>query len=410
MGTRVEQAARAAVNRQRQAAEQQKKVADRQRRVADQRRKRTAARLAQSRAAAERRASRRARIRALPPHARRRRRLLRWSWLPALLLVAFAWNLLALGPGYRDARAAYDAGEEWDAIDAFDRVDRWTFVERWKGAFNAGTARYRAGLYGSAVDHLDRALETVPDEHRCAVQTNRVLALQAGEQEYSAEAEEQLERARAVAEALAARDADEPYDEEILEPRYEGADAPTVADELDYAHYLLRMAAEDAALAAEALADPACTPPPSSGGGGQDEQDQGGSSEDQGDQGEGDEGEDDQGAGGGQDDAEAAPTPREAAEQRMQELLELAGDVEQLAHAAEQGTLEGVPEPGAGQQDAPDPAEAEAQRQAELAERNQQAGGSAGTQAPGGGQGSGTTRGGGDAPGTGGGGGGRRNW
>ena len=51
----------------------------------------------------------------MAPHARRRHRLLRWSWLPALLLLGLAWNLAALAPGYREARAEYDEGDPWDA-------------------------------------------------------------------------------------------------------------------------------------------------------------------------------------------------------------------------------------------------------------------------------------------------------
>jgi len=359
--------------------------------------KRDRARRAQQKVVRDR-AAREARRRAVPAHVRRRRRLLRWSWLPALGLLGFAVSLLTLGPGYREARAAYDAGDEWDAVDLFDSLDGRTFVEGWKGAFNAGTARYRAGLYSTAIRDLDEALETVPDEHRCDVQTNRALALQAHEQETREEAEVQLAYVEELAAALDAQAAGEPYDAELLEPPYEGADEPTVADELGFAGYLLRMAADDAALAAEALADPACTPPPSQGGGGQDDQqDQGGG------------GQDDQQDQGGQGE-DPPPTPQQQAEQRMQELLDLAADVERLAQAAEDGTLEGSPTPGAGGQEAPDPAQAEAQRQQALAERNQQAGGGGGGQpAPSGGDGTGTAPGGGDGTGSGGGG-SARNW
>ncbi|MCC2321000.1 hypothetical protein [Cellulomonas xiejunii] len=354
------------------------------------------------------RAARQARRRAVPPHVRRRRRLLRWSWLPALALLGFAVTLLTLGPGYREARAAYDAGDEWDAVDLFDRVDGRTFVEGWKGAFNAGTARYRAGLYSSAIRDLDEALQTVPEQHRCDVQTNRALALQAHEQQTREEAEVQLAYVEELAAALDAQAAGEPYDAELLEPPYEGADEPTVADELGFAGYLLRMAADAAALAAEALADPACTPPPSQGGGGQDdEQDQGGGGQDEQDQGGGGQDEQDQ-DGQGED---APPSPQQQAEQRMQELLDLATDVERLAQAATDGTLEGAPTPGAGGQQAPDPAQAEAQRQEALAERNQQAGGGGGGQpAPSGGEGTGTAPGGGDGEDGTGGRGGARNW
>ncbi|MCC2336447.1 hypothetical protein [Cellulomonas wangsupingiae] len=366
---------------------------------------------------AQRRAARRDRIRALPPHVRRRRRLLRWSWLPALLLLGAAANLALLGPEYRGARAAYDADDVWDAVDAFDRIDRWTFVEPWKGPFNAGTARYRARMYDSAVEYLDEALAKVPDEHRCVVQTNRALALQAAEAETTARAEEQLEYAQAVAEATAAQAAGEPFDAEVLEPLYEGGDPPAVDEELWYAGYLFRSAADDAALAAEALADPACTPPPSQGGGSQDEQDQGGGADEeqadqdqQQDQQDQEQDEQDQQDQDQQQGDDGQPDPATSAEQRMQELLAAAGELERLAHAASEGTLDEVPTPGAGQPPTQDPGQAEAERQERLAERNQEAGGGGGAEeAPGGGDGTGTAPGGGSGPGTGGGGGGR-NW
>ena len=418
MGACVEPAAGTAMSRRADAARARRQAAAAQRDAA--RAAALASRAAVLRAgrqsSAQRRAAKRDRLRALPPHVRRRRRLLRWSWLPALLLLGAAANLALLGPEYRGARASYDADDVWDAVDAFDRIDRWTFVERWKGPFNAGTARYRAGMYDSAVEYLDEALAKVPDEHRCVVQTNRALALQAAEAETTTRAEEQLEYAQAVAEATAAQAAGEPFDAEVLEPRYEGGDPPVLEDELWYAGYLFRSAADDAALAAEALADPACTPPPSQGGGSQDEQDQDGGADEQPtdqdqqdqEQQEQQEQQDQDQQDQGQQGDDQRPDPAAAAEQRMQELLGTAGEMERLAHAASEGTLDEVPTAGAGQGETQDPAQAEAERQERLAERNQEAGG-AGQEAPGGGDGTGTAPGGGDGPGTGGGGGGR-NW
>lgn len=365
----------------------------------DKARRQHRARQAREQSARSRREARRTQIREMPPHARRRRRLLRWSWLPAGLLLGLALNLLLLGPRYTEARGLYDVGDEWEAIDAFDRQERWAVVERWKASFNAGTARYRAGLYSGAVRYLDEALETVPDEHRCDVQTNRALALLGQEEEDRTRAEEQLAFTEALVEALEAQAAGEPFDPEVLEPPYEGADPPELADELWLASFYLRDAADSAALAAEALADPACTPPPSQGGGGEDDD------EDEAPQDPADP--QDQDGGGGEDEA---GSPQQQAEQRMLDLLDLAGDVERLAQAAEDGTLTELPAPDAGDQEPPDPAQAEAERQQQLAERNEQAnGGGAGQEAPGGGEGTGTAPGGGTEPGTGGGGGGR-NW
>ncbi|MBO0920011.1 hypothetical protein J1G42_04135 [Cellulomonas sp. zg-ZUI222] len=379
---------------------------------------------------AQRRAARRDRVRALPPHLRRRRRLRRWSAVPVVLLLVFAFTLLLLGPRYAEARAAYDEDRTWEALELFEELEGFALVERWKGPFNSGTARYRAGMPRLAVEHLDRALELVPDEHRCTVQTNRILALTASEEETTERAEEQLAYAQAVADALAAQEAAEPYDAEVLEPPYEGADPPVVSDELWYAGYLFRRAADDAAMLAEALADPACTPPPSQGGGGGEDDDaqgggggeddqQGGGGQDQQDgdgqdQQDGDgqdqqdgDGQDQQG-GGGQDE-QGEDDPAAAAERRMQELFGTSTELENLGRAAEEGTLEGRPEPGRGQQQAPDPAQAEAQRRQELAERNGQSGGGSGGQQQGPAGGTGTAPGGGDGPGTGGGTGGR-NW
>jgi tetratricopeptide (TPR) repeat protein len=404
-------------DRRRRGAEQQRRraEAEEQRRAARRAAVELSQRTAQARAAArgtgrptarkERRAAKRARIAALPLHRRRRRRLLRWSWLPALLLLAFALNLSRMAPGYAAARDVYDHGDEWRAVDAFEQVKGRTIVERWKAAFNAGTAAYRAGRYTRAVQHLDEALAGVPEQHRCDVQTNRALALQAAEASAAERAQEQLAYAEALGTALAAQAVGEPYDPEDLEPRY-GDEPPVLADELSYASFLIRIAADNAALAAEALGDPACTPPPSQGGGGEDDQE---------DQGGGGGGQDEQDGGadeqdGGEDDASSSP--QAAAEQRMQDLLDLATGVEQLARAAEDGTIDDVPAPGAGpgDQGAPDPAQAEAERQQQLAERNGQAGGGGGDGAEGEGESGSGGRGGGDQPGTGGGGRGGRNW
>ncbi len=335
---------------------------------------------------AERRAAeataRRAELAAQPPHVRRRRRLLRWSWLPAAVVLGFATHLLVVNVVYAQGRAAWDAGEDQDAIDVFDRQRSVVPVEQWKADFNAGTAYLRAERTARALDALDQALVGVPDAHRCAVQTNRALALE-GEQANLVEmAQRSLDEAEEILAAQVARDAGEPYDEELVEPPYDDAD-PYV-EELRWAQYLLDSAADQAALRIEALADPACTPPPSAGGGG-------GGGEDE------------------QDEQDARDEARGQAQQQVRELGELAQDVGETATAAEQGGSAPSPAPGSGTDPAPAPApqDAEAQRQAELAERNEQAnGGGAGADpgagdAPGGGStGGGTQPGqGGTAPG-----------
>ncbi|QGQ18282.1 hypothetical protein GC089_02150 [Cellulomonas sp. JZ18] len=320
-------------------------------------------------------AARRAARAAEPPHVRRRRRLLRWSWLPAAVVLGFATHLLVVNVVYAQGRAAWDARRDQDAIDVFDRQRSVVPVEQWKADFNAGTAYLRQDRTARALDALDQALVGVPDAHRCAVQTNRALALEGEQAHLVRSAQDSLEKAEEILAAQVARDAGEPYDEELVEPPYDDAD-PYV-EELRWAQYLLDSAADQAALRIEALADPACTPPPSAGGGG--------------------------GGGGGEDAQDARDEAREQAQQQVRELGELAQDVGEAATAAEQGTSTPSPAPGSGTDPAPAPQDAEAQRQAELAERNEQAnGGGAGADpGPGDAPGDGST-GGGTEPGQGG--------
>ncbi|MFC8192554.1 hypothetical protein ACFUMH_12940, partial [Cellulomonas sp. NPDC057328] len=271
----------------------------------------------------ERRAARRAataaRRAAEPPHARRRRLLLRWSWLPAAVLLGLGVHLLVLLPVYAQGRAAWDAGDDDAATTVFERQRSVVPVEQWKADFNAGTAAYRDGWYATAIDALDQALVGVPDEHRCAVQTNRALAHGAMGEEAAAYAEEQLAEAEAVRVAEVARATGEPYDEEVLEPAYEGGDPPTYPEEIRYVQYLFERAADHAALAAEALADPACATPPSGGAGG--------------------------GGGGGADERAER---QEEAEQDLAERSAQAQDAADAAFDAEQSPPRDWRAPGAG--------------------------------------------------------------
>ncbi|QCB92510.1 hypothetical protein [Cellulomonas shaoxiangyii] len=345
------------------AARRRKELAKAER---DEQDRRSRARL---RTTAGRRAARRAARAAEPPHVRRRRRLLFWTWLPAAVLLFFGVHMLVLLPVYGQGRAAWDAGDDGAAMEVFDRQRSAVPVEQWKADFNAGTARARAGLWSSALDALDQALVGVPDEHRCAVQTNRATVLEAYTTEMEAAADDALAEAVAVGVALVARAAGEPYDEEVLEPPYEGADPPVYSEELRWAHYLLEEAADHAALRAEALADPACPTPPSSGAGG--------------------------GGGGGGD--EEREQEQQAAQEQLAELSERAQNVGRAMNAGEIGPTPGAPAPdeGAdadaptGADQAPAPQDAEAERQAQVAERNQQAngGGAGADDATGGGAG-----------------------
>lgn len=292
-----------------------------------------------------------------PPLTRRQvtRRVLLWcSPVPIVVAVVFGVFMLGAGAGFRTAMDAYDDGD-WSTAWLEFRDVRGNPVERWKGYYNAGTAAVREELWWSAVDDLDTALETVPDAHRCAVQTNRAIALEAYGDEQVADAQESIEAARALLDAETARAAGEPYDESLFEPPYEGADEPSSAEELDWAAYLMRDARDQYAFAAEAAAEPLCeqrapqpSPPPTpqptpqpqeSGGGGEDDE----------------------------PEPQDSPDPREQEQQRLQDKVAQADELaQQTQDLAREAAGEDV--------DAPGP-RTEEERQEELAERNRQAGG-----------------------------------
>jgi hypothetical protein len=290
-----------------------------------------------------------------PPLTRRQvtRRVLLWC-SPVPIVVAFVFGVLMLGAGagFRTAMDAYDEGD-WSTAWLEFRDIRGNPVERWKGYYNAGTAALRDELYWSAVDDLGTALETVPDEYRCHVQTNRAIALEAYGDEQVADAQETIEGARVLLEAETARAAGEPYDETLFEPPYEGADEPSSAEELDWAAYLMHDARDQYAFAADAAAEPLCEQPPqptpeptpeptpqaSSGGGGEDPQEPQDS----------------------QDDAQ------EQEQQRLQDKMAQADELAQQTEAlAREAAGEDPDEPGP---------QTEQERQDEIAERNRQAGG-----------------------------------
>jgi len=369
------------------------------------------------------------------------RRVLLWCCpVPIIVAIAYGAMMIQVGPVFRSGMAAY-ADEQWrDSWYAF-RSLRGNAIEEWKGDFAAGTAALRYELYLSATSDLDSALARVPDEFRCLVQTNRAIAYEALGDERTADAQEELEAALALAEAEEARAAGEPYDATLFEPPYEGADEPTSADELWSATFRMQDARDAYAFAIEASQDEACGSSSSDGDDESDDQsdqqsddqqsddqqsddqqsddqqsddqqsddqqsdDQQSDDQQSDDQQSDDQSPDDQdghqqkpddqpgGQGGGQgqhqgeqgDDGQQdqAPSPGSLRE-KMAAADQLAQQTEQLAHRAEgDGDQEQAPQP-----------QTEAGRQEALAERNRQAGGGGGS-----GDGTGTGSGEGGVPG-----------
>jgi tetratricopeptide (TPR) repeat protein len=155
---------------------------------------------------------------------RRRRRLLLATtpvWIAAIVL---GLRLLTVPATTTAARAEYDAGEFRLAAPHYALLQGFPPVERWKAYFDSGTAYYRSEQNWEALDDLGRALELAPDEALCQVQTNLAIVNETAGDDVVEGAERRLVEAADVRVALAARDAGEPYDEEVLDPYDEGTE------------------------------------------------------------------------------------------------------------------------------------------------------------------------------------------
>ncbi|QTE28118.1 tetratricopeptide repeat protein [Pengzhenrongella sicca] len=155
---------------------------------------------------------------------RRRRRLLLATaplWGTALV---FGLRLITAPATVSAAGAEYDAGEYRLAAPHYARLHGFPPVERWKAYFDSGTAYYLSEQNWSALDDLERALELAPDDALCMVQTNLALANEAAGDDVVASADRRVLEAAEVRVALAARDAGEPYDDEVLDPYGDGTE------------------------------------------------------------------------------------------------------------------------------------------------------------------------------------------
>jgi hypothetical protein len=169
-----------------------------------------------------------------PAAALRRARLRRrTTWLlvtaPVVLaLVVLGLKLAFLAPIASFARADYDDGAHLDAAGTYGAQRTLNLVEPWKAHFNTGTANARSqhtwALY-EAIDGLDRAYrlaEGEPPEVRCTIQTNLSLAYEISGDDDMGFAQEKADELDAVEEAIVAREAGRPYDEDVLDPYGDG--------------------------------------------------------------------------------------------------------------------------------------------------------------------------------------------
>lgn len=182
-----------------------------------------------------------------------------WRTLPLWGLALVIGPLLVFVSGIdRAAQAHYQNGSFREAAEDFGLVAQLTPTERWKARFNHGTALFRSDRNWDALDALDRALDLVPDEHRCMVQTNRALVLEAqGDQdmEYSAESLDYAEQAQVFVDAGLPYPDDAPWYDATPEELYD--DARMWAGFAEDMFVWAREAREDPACADSSQADDA---------------------------------------------------------------------------------------------------------------------------------------------------------
>jgi hypothetical protein len=115
---------------------------------------------------------------------RRRRRLLGWSALPALLVLAIAAALLGRAWATErgiDAvdRSVFARARAADAVEWFDRSGWINLYDREVPSFNRGIAWFRAGELARARSDFERALGLAGDASRCRVVVNLALTVEA---------------------------------------------------------------------------------------------------------------------------------------------------------------------------------------------------------------------------------------
>ena len=108
----------------------------------------------------------------------RRRRLLRWSLLPVLLLLCLAAKLLSVGVLAGQAEEAFDGGDAGAVADAAAGLRIANFTEPHKAPFVEGDGLFLAGNYAGARRSFEEALERAGHADECAIRVNLALSIE----------------------------------------------------------------------------------------------------------------------------------------------------------------------------------------------------------------------------------------
>ncbi|MDI3195087.1 hypothetical protein QK290_11675 [Pseudarthrobacter sp. AL07] len=108
----------------------------------------------------------------------RRRRLLWWSALPALLILCLAAKLLSVGILADTAARSFAAGDSGGVADAAAGLRMANFVEPQKAPFAEGDGLFLAGDFAAARQRFEEALSLAGTADECVVRVNLALTIE----------------------------------------------------------------------------------------------------------------------------------------------------------------------------------------------------------------------------------------
>ncbi|MCO4257050.1 hypothetical protein NG701_06860 [Pseudarthrobacter sp. HLT3-5] len=184
----------------------------------------------------------------------RRRRLLWWSMLPALLVLCLSAKLLSVGILADTAARSFAAGDSGGVADAAGGLRTANFIEPHKAPFAEGDGLFLAGDFAAARQRFEEALSLAGTADECVVRVNLALTIERlGDAE--AKTEDPTAAARLFAEGVAVVEA---APEGCFDARAASADSGTDADAAEK----LEQAAERLQQKADAAAADNTTPQP----------------------------------------------------------------------------------------------------------------------------------------------------
>lgn len=108
----------------------------------------------------------------------RRRRLLWWSALPALLVLCLAAKMLSVGILADTAARSFAAGDSGGVADAAGGLRTANFIEPHKAPFAEGDGLFLAGDFAAARQRFEEALSLAGPADECVVRVNLTLTFE----------------------------------------------------------------------------------------------------------------------------------------------------------------------------------------------------------------------------------------